>query len=282
VSSTLRSLVVISISISTAAALGLGRSAEAQPATEYSGEGAQACLDCHETEQVMGIAGTSHADFDDPRTPAAQKQCESCHGPSTVHMQFPMQVANVHFGKASAATAAVQNQRCLACHTDGEQKDWEASAHGFENVLCSSCHSLHTPDALVPSRATVEETCITEACHGDLMKHDAPMDFAHRMDLPGDDKPPKHTPGAKLADGQSFRCTDCHNPHGLLNEARCLDCHEQRPETLALQGEKARRFHEVAERRGTSCLRCHRDVAHPLPEDVLEAARQERVGHEAR
>ena len=41
-------------------------------------ERVKACLDCHGNARVLGIAETVHANFDDPRTPAAQKQCQSC------------------------------------------------------------------------------------------------------------------------------------------------------------------------------------------------------------
>ena len=75
------------------------RLATAQP--EYLNGGAKACLDCHRTERVMGIAETGHAKRDNPNTPASLQACESCHGPSATHSRFPMQVENVHFGKKS-------------------------------------------------------------------------------------------------------------------------------------------------------------------------------------
>ncbi len=94
-------------------ALAVASPASSQPKAQYSEEGATACLDCHETKRVMGIVDTVHANFDDPRTPAAQKQCQSCHGPSSVHMRFPMQVDNIHFGKAST-TAVPRGSDAMA------------------------------------------------------------------------------------------------------------------------------------------------------------------------
>jgi len=225
---------------------------------EYSEEGARACLDCHETPYVMGILDTVHAETTDPKTPAAQKQCQSCHGPSAVHMNFPMQVANVHFGKQSGADPKVQNQMCMECHADGERADWGGSAHGFEDVVCSTCHSAHDPKKIVPAEATVSTGC-TEECHQDLMAGQQPSDFSHAIGA--------HVEG----NGKNvLTCDGCHNPHGPLDSGRCTECHEQTPEVLSKESEKARRFHKVAEMKGTTCMRCHKAIAHPLPPLVLQ------------
>jgi hypothetical protein len=224
---------------------------------EYSEESAKACIDCHETPAVMGILETAHAKASDPNTPAAQKECQSCHGPSATHMRFPMQVANVHFGKESNAAPEVQNQLCLECHTDGAQEEWHASAHGFEKVVCSSCHSMHDPAKTVPSKATVSKGCSVDGCHDKLMADTEPADYTHAIgkDLNGD--------------GQ-LTCAGCHNPHGPLTSTRCFECHTRSAEELVKESEKAKRFHEVAERKGTDCMRCHKGIAHPIPPLVLQ------------
>ena len=79
---------------------------------------------------------------------------------------------------------------------------------------------------------------------------------------------------AFLADEGEFNCTGCHNPHGPLSSDRCLICHPRIPETLANESEKARRFHEVAERKGTECMRCHKGIAHPIPPLVLQQSQE--------
>lgn len=228
--------------------------------SEYSEEGAKACIDCHETAHVMGILKTAHAKVSDPRTPAAQKECQSCHGPSATHIQFPMQVANLRFGKGSNTRPEVQNQMCLECHRDGARQEWQASAHGFEQVVCSACHSIHDPDKIVPTRTTVNDRC--EACHEELMATAKAADFSHAL-------------GQKLGDQGQLTCTGCHNPHGPLSSVRCLDCHTSSPDILAKQSQKARRFHEVAERKGTECMRCHKGIAHAIPPLVLLQSEQE-------
>ena len=220
-------------------------------AQEYSEEGAAACVDCHDTPKVMGIVDTVHASLANPRTPAAQKQCQSCHGPSANHMRFPMQVANVHFGSQSGAKPEVQNKMCIACHGTMEEKEaWHASAHGHEKVVCSSCHSMHDPSRVVPGKASLSAGCLE--CHGDLMEGVEISAFSHAV-------------GQSIGGQGEVTCAARQNPHGPLESSRCLDCHSQAPEVLAQQSEKARRYHEVGAARGTECMRCHKGIAHPIP-----------------
>jgi hypothetical protein len=232
----------------------------ALPATaeqEYSDQPGQACLDCHGTPYVLGILKTAHADESDPETPAAKKHCQSCHGPSAKHMMFPMQVENVHFGKQSTTAPAEQNALCLECHHDGDRAQWTASAHGFDNVVCSTCHVLHEPKEVVMSDAAVVEGCMGEGCHVELMGTTTKEDFSHAL-------------GKELGDQGELTCKGCHNPHGPLQSDRCVECHAQTPDVLAKESEKAKRFHEVATRRGTECIRCHKGIAHPIPPLALE------------
>ena len=98
----------------------LAASASAQQ--PYAGGGAAECLECHENENVMGILETPHADFDVPRSPASGKQCESCHGPSATHMQFPMQVGNIMFTKHGKTSIAQRNVRNSATSPIGSMQ----------------------------------------------------------------------------------------------------------------------------------------------------------------
>ena len=223
---------------------------------DYSEQGANACLDCHESPEVMGILDTPHADASNPKTPAGQKECQSCHGPSATHMEFPMQVANVHFGKESKATPQRQNEACLECHADGAREHWQGSAHGYEDVRCSECHSAHKTGLLTPPDAEVLARC--DSCHDDLLGSAKPADFTHPV-------------GFRLGESETLTCATCHNPHGPLESSRCDSCHPSTAEAFAEQTEKARRFHEVGLRRGTECIRCHKAIAHPISEPELSA-----------
>src|SRR5438045_7052155 len=52
-------------------------------ADQYVGE--EKCLECHE-DQKKGYKGSPHARAHNPRTPAGNYSCESCHGPGKAHV----------------------------------------------------------------------------------------------------------------------------------------------------------------------------------------------------
>lgn len=232
----------------------------AQP--EYANEGARSCLGCHASPSVMGIVNTAHAKRTDPNTPAAQKACESCHGGSAVHMQFPMQVENLHFGKKSKTEAKVQNEVCIACHSKGAE-DWHGSAHGFENVICSTCHGIHDPAKIVPAKETVSSGCSVSGCHSTLMGDSSQDDFSHAV-------------GKDIGTKGQVTCAGCHDPHGPLRSGRCEDCHPE-AEVRSKESEKARRYHEVAAQQETECMRCHKALSHPIKPLQLKLEQQKKA-----
>jgi len=122
-------------------------------------------------------------------------------------------------------------------------------------VVCSVCHSVHDPDRIVPTNATLNRVCAE--CHNDLIEAAGASEFSHAV-------------GRQLGGRGELTCAGCHNPHGPLESGRCLDCHAQTPEVLAKQTPKARRYHETAAERGTECMRCHKGLAHPIKPLVLE------------
>ena len=211
---------------------------------EYSGEGALACLECHESERVMGIRNTPHADFDDPRSPAAREQCESCHGPSATHMQFPMQVGNIVFTKHGKTPISKRNKACLDCHNEGEQVHWNEGAHG--NALsCADCHVLHKPAD--PSLVRKNQAHECDECHTEILAT-APTATFH-----------------PLTGENAIFCTECHNPHGPTDLTSCNGCHAQDAPTLAKQSPKAQDYHGRALSQKIECTDCHKAFVHAMP-----------------
>jgi len=215
---------------------------------EYSGEGAQACLECHESEKVMGIRETPHANFDDPKSPASREQCESCHGPSAIHMKFPMQVGNIVFTQHGKTPIHDRNEACLECHNEGEQAHWNEGAHGDE-LSCAACHVMHKPADPVLVKKNQAQDC--GECHTDIVGT-APVATTH-----------------PLTGEKAMYCTECHNAHGPTNLKTCASCHAQDPASLAKESPKAQDYHARAISRKIDCTDCHKAFVHAMPPIVL-------------
>jgi len=207
-----------------------------EPSTEMTpaGGGEKACLECHDNPGVHGILGGPHFVVADPRTPAANAACESCHGPSREHTLFPTRIASIRFGEGSHLTPEEQSAQCLGCH-QGDHIDWASGTHAAEDVSCVSCHSLHAGRDQVLNRVTVADKCVS--CH-----------LRVRMEI---NKPYRH-PVREAA----ITCTNCHNPHGSPAEAMlvretvnqtCYQCH----------AEKRGPFMHEHEPVQDDCMHCH-------------------------
>lgn len=195
------------------------------------------CTDCH---YAVGDAfgRTPHARAMDP-VRGVPMNCESCHGPASIHDENGGGAAGVINPAKLSPRAA--SQICLKCHEGMHgQADWRFSAHAAAGVSCIDCHKVHPtskkdahPDMLAKSQP---ELCYT--CH-EQQKAEASW--------------PSHHP---IKEGR-LKCTDCHNPHGGglsaytgAPDARelCLKCHAQ------FRGPFAEEHPPVAD----SCLICHR------------------------
>src|SRR5215211_3236610 len=121
--------------------------------------GPETCLTCHDTATLHG---TAHGNPRIPGSPAADKGCESCHGPGQAHVEDD---AKGHILKFSQMPARQVSDTCLTCHNKTEHAMWDSSSHAARNMGCVSCHSVHAPKSergqLV--KATQLELCAT--CH---------------------------------------------------------------------------------------------------------------------
>jgi predicted CXXCH cytochrome family protein len=137
---------------------------KAAPPGTYTTNTVQSCLrECHNKEPITFILQTPHAVKGDERTPFAQHQCETCHGPSPEHIAQTDTPVTIVFKGKLASPAADRNAKCLSCHQSGLRMHWSGSQHESRGVACNDCHTIHAPDQKVLRKATQAEVCF--ACH---------------------------------------------------------------------------------------------------------------------
>jgi DmsE family decaheme c-type cytochrome len=242
---------------------------EAEP--EYTKRGADTCLRCHDESSefpVLSIFKTKHAQPADPRTPFAQLQCETCHGPGAEHAEEvpegQQQAPIIKFGADSWVPIEKQNGICLGCHEGHSRIAWKTSPHGGNDVACASCHRVHAMHD--PVLATAEQPDVCYTCHQHV-----------RAEF---DKPSVHP--VRFA---QMACNSCHEVHGAmaakllikptLNET-CYTCHaEKRGPFLwehAPVAEDCTNCHTphgslhptlLVRRAPLLCQQCHSQLGHP-------------------
>jgi DmsE family decaheme c-type cytochrome len=188
--------------------------AQAAPSAGYAGE--ETCLTCHE-DSKKGYHGSPHARTQDPRSPAANKGCESCHGPGQAHVDAEGDPTKI---KRLAAMAPREvSETCTSCHNRTEHSQWDGGKHDSRNMSCVTCHSVHAAKAekALLTKETQQETCVQ--CHR------KEVNKLHKS---------SHMP---VREGK-MECSTCHNPHGsqnvkMLREGNsinesCASCHAEK------------------------------------------------------
>jgi DmsE family decaheme c-type cytochrome len=230
-----------------ASPLGSGQSSQSAPAQNLaSGKyvGADACKTCHE-EEFKGIEGTRHWDavLKMKAGPEAHS-CEGCHGPGGAHAEDADPKKILSFKTASAKEI---NQRCLACHSSGQDHmNFSRSAHSENNLSCLSCHSSHRA---IKNQFLLIKTqpSLCYSCHLNV-KPQFNMPFHHRVE-----------------EGL-VKCSDCHNPHGSFvakqlrsaaaRDSVCFTCHIDKQGPFVFE-------HQVVKTEG--CEACHTPHGSPNP-----------------
>lgn len=201
----------------------------APPAGDYAGEAT--CLACHEDR---AYTGTAHALAFNERTPAANRGCESCHGPGKAHAESGDPALIMRF---TGQPASVVSDTCLTCHNRATHALWEGSQHDQRNVGCATCHSIHASHgAPLLKAATQMQLC--SSCHRAITSRQ------HRF---------THMP---VREG-GMTCSSCHNVHGTTNvkllrvgttvDESCTSCHTEK------RGPYLWEHAPVSE----SCVTCH-------------------------
>lgn len=164
-------------------------SAAAQPADssgpkkmpEFTKGETSVCLYCHNVQRLEAILDTPHGSSENPDSPFVQHECESCHGPGSLHAKrlrlnqarSPM----IQYGAESTTPFSRRSQTCLEnCHGKdlGELKgmEWNDSVHariwvdaeGQEKEMsCANCHQLHEKHDSVKDKTQQAKICYK--CH---------------------------------------------------------------------------------------------------------------------
>ena len=232
-------------------------------AAEYS-RGAKQCMACHkklkgkQTAHYVSLSGMDSSTY--PAFPMADGKhyCETCHGPAAAHTKRQAGGGRVPppMNFSQDRPAQEKNNVCLACHDDQSQTHWLGSPHDVESTACVDCHGVHAELDPVLSLATQSSVCYD--CHEDKQR-------AEQADVT-----------LHIIENDQVSCSSCHDPHAGLDVTLCTNCHQQDAETFARQSRKARGFHKTTIKNNLSCLRCHRGVAHGVPDWVADINKEQR------
>jgi DmsE family decaheme c-type cytochrome len=169
--------------------------------------GQDTCLECHD-DMAESFSRNIHARLADFEMMGAEKGCESCHGPGSLHVDGEGDTEFILV--LSELNAEEIGGICSKCHSDGKLMDWTHSEHALADLSCTDCHTMHAEEPL-KANLKQEDPDLCFSCHQEMM---AKTNF------------PSHHP---IKEGK-MSCGSCHNPHGELNTHErtndlCLDCH---------------------------------------------------------
>jgi DmsE family decaheme c-type cytochrome len=238
-----------------------GQDTPATPPAQAGYVGSDTCLTCHDTQSVHGSA---HGDARIPGSPAADKGCESCHGPGQKHVEDD---AKGHMLRFSQMAPRDVSDTCVTCHNRTEHALWDSSAHNARNLGCTTCHSVHSSKSGTAQLVKNNQLEVCGSCHKAQVQKQLRS---------------SHMP---VREGK-MTCTSCHNPHGSTNvkllrvgnyiNESCVSCHaEKRGPFLwdhAAGRESCSSCHDphgsnndrmLVARQPSLCQRCHIGTRHP-------------------
>jgi DmsE family decaheme c-type cytochrome len=195
--------------------------------------GEDTCLTCHAGQAAL--KSTPHGRAANPRAPAAQQGCESCHGPGQAHVDDENKG---HIRKFAQLTAREANETCVGCHTRGPHALWSGSQHDARNIACTSCHSVHSGKSPAFQLTAASQLELCGSCHKPQV-----MKMSRSSHMP-------------VREGK-MTCSTCHNPHGTTNvrllkvgnwiNESCATCHAEKRGPFLYEHAAGRE----------SCVSCH-------------------------
>ncbi len=214
--------------------------------------------------------------------------CESCHGPGSLAIKG-LTAEKVEQAKQRGEQLSCDYDTfiniqelppeassliCTKCHTSNATfilHDWNNGAHALAGVACADCHNIHAGADLIVNPRETKDMCFK--CH-EKMK----AEFSLRSHHPINE--------------EKVFCTDCHNPHGTMNDnllredtikETCTKCHGEYEGPFTFEhadiAEDCRSCHfphgsvnnDLLTTRDTVlCLQCH--VGHPASSGEAQSA----------
>jgi DmsE family decaheme c-type cytochrome len=215
-------------------------SVKADPA-EATYVGAQVCLGCHAAQAAAFGVTLMGKVFRNPRNPQERANCETCHGPGSLHVKAGggRGVGGIISFRLDdqSHTQDEYNAICLSCHEKGNRVLWRGSTHETRGLACVNCHTVMTN--VTPrhqlSQLTEMDTCFQ--CHKNKRS-----EIWRSSHMP-------------IREGK-MTCSSCHNPHGSYSEAmlkettvndNCYKCHAEKRGPFLWEHAPVRE----------NCLNCH-------------------------
>lgn len=242
--------------------------------------GVDTCVTCHEREG-QSYRASAHARAWDPRTPAAARGCETCHGPGQGHVDDPGDRSRIRSFLRMAPREV--SDTCTTCHNREAHAQWQGSMHDARNLTCTTCHSMHSPRS---ERAQLKQVSVLATCGQ-----------CHRDKLAKVERT-AHMP---VREGK-MDCSTCHNQHGSTNvrllrvgqsvNEFCVSCHTEKRGPFLWEHPPVRESCVTChDPHGSSndrmlvaklpmlCQRCHIATRHPstIYDAVAVAAKSNRV-----
>jgi DmsE family decaheme c-type cytochrome len=196
---------------------------KATPDAEATYVGAQACVACHAVQVAAFNATLMGKIFRNPRNAQERANCETCHGPASLHVKAGGGrgvggLVSFRLDDASH-TPDEYNGICLSCHEKGHRTYWRGSTHEMRGLVCTNCHTIMTN--VTPhyqlAKLTEIDTCFQ--CHKNKR-----AEIWRSSHMP-------------VREGK-MTCSTCHNPHGSYAEAmlkdvatindNCYKCHAEK------------------------------------------------------
>jgi DmsE family decaheme c-type cytochrome len=203
--------------------------------------GAQVCLGCHAAQAAAFGVTLMGKIFRNPRNPQERANCETCHGPGSLHVKAGggRGVGGIISFRLDDQTHTADefNAICLSCHEKGNRVLWRGSTHETRGLACTNCHTIMTNVTPKHQLAQLTEMDTCFQCHKNKR-----AEIWRSSHMP-------------LREGK-MTCSNCHNPHGSYSEAllkettvndNCYKCHAEKRGPFLWEHAPVRE----------NCLNCH-------------------------